>query len=464
MKRHSFASMYFSELRFDNDLDSYAADMPMKRYRNLSLFSGGLGFDIGLEDSGRFQTIATIEADHACCETIRTNHAAGRIGSRGMRVYEGDIREIDPKHVLRDLALKRGELDLLTAGPPCQTFSTTGRRRTVEDSRGTLLWRTLDYIDIFKPKIFIIENVRGLLSAALKHRPISERPGKGGAPLSPEEEPGSVVRSFLADVRDRIGDLYRVDVFEVNAVNYGASQLRERAVIIGNRLGAQVDFPKPTHGPLGLPYATLGDALAKVGKEKNPVIMDFSPRKKRYLAMIPPGGNWRCLPERLQQESMGRAFLAKGGRSGWWRRLSADLPCPTIVTMPNHASTALTHPTEVRALTVRECAAVQGFPNDWRFCGTAQEQYTQVGNAVPIVLGKVAGKALAHCLDRGEVRQNESSRLVPYRLVYLQSHVRTRQWYKDGKRFVWRDGADNEKAKYGEMPTIRRERELVHAR
>jgi len=131
--------------------------------------------------------------------------------------------------------------------------------------------------------------------------------------------------------------------------------------------------------------------------------------------------------------------------------------------MPNHASTALTHPTEVRALTVRECAAVQGFPRDWDFYGTAQEQYTQVGNAVPIVLGKVAGTALAQCLDRGQVATTESAKLVPYRLVYLQSHVRTRQWYKAGKKFVWHDGANNDKAKYGDMQTVRRERELVHA-
>src|SRR6185437_2543803 len=279
----------------------------MRRFRNLSLFSGGLGFDIGLEESGRFQTIATIEADHACCETIRKNYAAGRIGSKGMRVYEGDIRQTDPKTVQRELGLERGELDLLTAGPPCQTFSTTGRRRTVEDSRGTLLWRTLDYIEVFKPKVFIIENVRGLLSAALKHRPINQRPDKGGRPLLPEEEPGSVIRSFFADVLERLGALYRVDVFEVNAVNYGSSQLRERAIVIGNRLGAQVESPQPTHGPKGLPYATLGDALATVGKEVDPVLVDFSPRKKRYLAMIPPGGNWRCLPQHLQRESMGKA-------------------------------------------------------------------------------------------------------------------------------------------------------------
>ena len=249
-----------------------------------------MGFDLGLEASGRFVTVAAIEADKACCETIRRNRDAGRTAGGGMRVYEGDIRTINPLDVMRDVGMGSGELDMLSAGPPCQTFSTTGRRRTVEDPRGTLLWRVIDYIEAFQPKVFAIENVRGLLSAALRHRPIADRPEKGGLPLSRDEEPGSVMRKFLEDVRARLGESYRMDVFEVNAVNYGAPQLRERAVCIGNRLGALVEFPQPTHGPGALPYATLRSALEQVGKETDPVIMDFSPRKKAYLSLIPPGG------------------------------------------------------------------------------------------------------------------------------------------------------------------------------
>ena len=393
---------------------------------------------------------------------MRLNRDAGRVGAADFPIYEGDIRTISPRQVMSNLNMKPGHLDLLTAGPPCQTFSTTGRRRTVEDPRGTLLWRTIDYIEVFQPKAFIIENVRGLLSAALRHRPISQRPEKGGRPLDADEQPGSVIRKFLEDMRERLGGLYRMDVFEVNAVNYGAAQLRERAIFVGNRLGLQIDFPQPTHGPGGLPYTTLGEALAKV-EDPNPVIMDFSPRKKRYLALIPPGGNWRCLPNALQRESMGKAYSAKGGRSGWWRRLSADLPCPTIVTMPNHASTALTHPTELRALTVRECAAVQGFPSDWEFSGTPQEQYSQVGNAVPIALGLVAGQALAASLDLGLQRDGSAELLVPYRLVYLRSHVRTRQWFKGGAIHVWNDGAENGGSRYGEPVTHHRQREFSYA-
>ena len=163
---------------------------------------------------------------------------------------------------------------------------------------------------------------------------------------------------------------------------------------------------------------------------------------------------------------MGKAFVAKGGRSGWWRRLSMDLPCPTIVTMPNHASTSLCHPTETRALTLRECARVQEFPDEWQFCGTPLEQYTQVGNAVPVRLGRVCGETAAKLLDQiqacdpGQAVKNAP----PCRVVYLKSHVRTRQWFKNGQSFLWQDGDSNEHVKYGSAKTKKKVRPLGEGR
>ena len=430
-----------------------------------------MGLDLGLEQTGRFVTRAVVEQTPSFCKTIMRNRDAGNLRDPNMLIYENDVRELSPLMLLDDLGLAVGEVDVVIGGPPCQAFSTSGRRRTTNDSRGTLLWEMLRFIEELKPQFFLIENVRGLMSAALAHRPIAERPQNGGPPLMPEEQPGSVVRQFMEDLDGQ----YRLDIFEVNAVNYGAPQLRERVFFVGNRLGKVVQFPDPTHGqnrsnvdtkdltlfgsdstasPL-LPFRTLGEALENLD-DPTPVCHDFSPRKKYYLSQVPPGSNWRALPEDIARESMGRAFYAKGGRSGWWRRLSMDLPSPTIVAIPSHASTSLCHPTETRALTLRECARIQEFPDHWEFEGTPQEQFTQVGNAVPVRLGEVAGDAIANELDDAQSGNTTSQTEVPHiRHVYLQSHVRTRRWYKNGQTVIRAEG--DESSNYGAPQTIRRE-------
>ncbi len=215
--------------------------MPEREFTVLSLFSGGMGLDIGLEKTSQFKHLACVEKVPAFCETIRRNRDAGRLGNRDLKVYQQDIAELPTEQVMRDLRIEPGELDLLVGGPPCQTFSTTGKRATVQDPRGTLLWQFLRFVQDLQPKVFLMENVRGLMSAALRHRPIKDRPDKGGFPLEPDEEPGSVINRFLLDLRYS----YRIDCFEVNAVNYGAPQLRERALFIGNRLNRLVEFPEP---------------------------------------------------------------------------------------------------------------------------------------------------------------------------------------------------------------------------
>lgn len=442
-----------------------------------------MGLDLGLEKSGRFEIIGCVEKEPTFCETIRRNQAAGRLPPK-LKVFEADISQLDPAAVLRECGIRPGQVDLLVGGPPCQSFSTAGKRGTVQDPRGTLLWHFLRFVQEVQPRFFLMENVRGLLSAALRHRQIAERPEKGGPPLSSVEQAGSVVRLFAEELQKSADAKYHMDCFEVNAVNYGAPQLRERAIFIGNRFNAQVDFPNPTHtNPEYLeeepqtslfsngsnsqhPWQTLGDAIGALEFKPGDAVLDFSPRKKSFLQRIPPGSNWRSLPIELQQESMGRAWHAKGGRSGWWRRLSLDLPCPTLVTMPNHASTSLCHPTEVRALSLREYAAIQEFPRQWEFAGTTSEQYLQVGNAVPVKLGEVAAIPIIRELDALASRGWQPYKEPPpaYRIVYIQSHVRTRQWFKKGRTFVWSDGGENGHAHYNKPKTQRRVRALHPAR
>ncbi|GHD46508.1 cytosine-specific methyltransferase [Thalassobaculum fulvum] len=435
-----------------------------KKYRTISLFSGAMGLDLGIESTGRFDLLACVEKEAPFCETIRLNKAAGRLPEK-LHIYQGDICEIDPVQVMADCGLRPGDLDLLIGGPPCQSYSTAGKRGTVQDPRGMLIWQFLKFVEVLQPKFFVMENVRGLISAALKHRPIAKRPEKGGKPLCEDEEPGSVIRLFARDLQRCGSAAYHMDCFEVNAVNYGAPQLRERVVFIGNRFNKRVDFPNPTHGqsdPALKPWRTLRDAIGGLN-DPGSVVMDFSPRKKSYLRLVPEGSNWRSMPILIQQESMGRAWHAKGGRSGWWRRLSFDLPCPTLVTMPNHASTSLCHPTEVRALSLKEYALIQEFPSDWEFSGTPAQQYAQVGNAVPVRLGRVAGEVVAQALDDLKRRKwkPEPGEIEEYRIVYVQSHVRTRQWFKNGETKVWSDGDLNKAVRYASPVTLRSERKMA---
>ena len=437
--------------------------MTNNKYRTLSLFSGAMGLDLGIEATGRFNLLACLEKEPSFCETIRLNRDTGRL-PKDLRIYESDICDISPERVMSECNLKPGELDLLIGGPPCQSYSTAGRRGTTQDPRGMLLWQFLKFVEVLQPKFFVMENVRGLISAALKHRPIAERPERGGKPLTDEEERGSVVRLLAHDLQKCGSAAYHMDCFEVNAVNYGAPQLRERVIFIGNRYNKRVPFPDPTHGynePGLKPWSTLHDAI---GGLTNPgeVIMDFSPRKKGFLSMVLEGSNWRSMPVEVQKESMGRAWLSKGGRSGWWRKLSFDLPCPTLVTMPNHSSTSLCHPTELRALSLKEYALIQEFPTDWIVFGSPMQQYAQIGNAVPVRLGTVTGEVVANALDDLKRRRwkPDAGEIEEYRIVYVQSHVRTRQWYINGKAKIWANGKANRGIRYASPVTRRSERSM----
>lgn len=417
----------------------------------VSLFSGALGMDLGFELQGDFEILACVEIDESACSTIRTNADLGNFAGNPV-VFCRDLFDLSPEELMAKVGLRPGELDLLVGGPPCQSFSTAGRRQSVQDRRGTLLWRYLDFVAALQPKAFVMENVRGLMSAALQHRPIAERPDQGGLNLADEELPGSVIRKFVDDLWERTDGRYHLDAFEVNSANYGAPQIRERVVFIGNSAGVEVDYPEPTHGVelggeqatlffeqhVGLrPWATLRDAIGDL-RENDLELMDFSPRKKSFLSMVPEGGNWRTLPEEIQKESMGKAWFAKGGRSGWWRRLSWDFPCPTLVTMPNHASTSLCHPEQVRVLSVREYARIQEFPDNWIFQGKTAEKYKQIGNAVPVRLGKVTAEVVSKLLDAaasGGASNFYRKASTRFRQVYVNSHVRTRKWYKAGEVF-----------------------------
>jgi len=248
-------------------------------------------------------------------------------------------------------------------------------------------------------------------------------------------EKGSLFNHVLGEF-SKVG--YRVDTFLVNSANYGAPQVRERMVCIGNRHGLKATFPAPQYSnrPVdALPgFATLRDAIGNGFVDSDPTLMNFSERKLKYLAMVPPGGNWRSLPEEVQKEAMGKQYYLKGGRSSSWRRLSWDYPSPTVHTLPNHATTSMCHPGELRALTVGECAAIQEFPPDWHFEGSPSERYKQVGNAVPVRLGLVVGQVAKQLIDQiSKRKKGNKSPAMTHEFHEIRPHVRVRRWWKNGQ-------------------------------
>ncbi|EPP6886001.1 DNA cytosine methyltransferase [Escherichia coli] len=395
----------------------------------ISLFSGAMGLDLGLEEAG-FELVACVEQDKAALKTIKTNKP-------NLAVFEGSIVDCTGSELLALAGVNdKEEIDLVAGGPPCQAFSVFGNRLGLEDARGQLIFEYVRMIKELNPKVFVMENVRGLLSMSIV--PASKKKELSGTIAASAFEKGSLIKR-VANEFNKLG--YHVDCFVVNAANYGAPQIRERVILIGNRFGMIANFASPLFSnrvednlP---PFKTLGDVIGPESGfvDNYPEVMNFSPRKLKYLSMVPPGGNWRSMPEEMQKESMGKSWYLKGGRSAYWRKLSFQFPSPTVVTMPNHAGTSMCHPTELRAISVGEAAAIQEFPDYWKFEGTTTEKFRQIGNAVPVRLGKVAGEAAMELLHR--IQENKVADLVTpdYIETHIRPHIRTRSFFKNGQAY-----------------------------
>jgi DNA (cytosine-5)-methyltransferase 1 len=383
----------------------------------VSLFSGAGGLDLGLAKAG-WQILAQIEAD---ADSIGSLVAHARLHSRPPLLLHERIEDVSPSELRRSLQLRKGQLTLLAGGPPCQPFTTSGLRQSINDARAASLFpRYLEFVDEFRPKALLIENVDGLLSAALSHRRLVDR-GSDSPPLEDWERKGSFLKWLLEELAN-LG--YSLAWGVAEAADHGVPQLRQRAIIIGIRGKSPCYLPTPTFGVRGTrPFQTLRQALRRV-KELGPV-QPLSERKQRVYGHIPPGGNWRNLPEAIQRETMGRAYFAEGGRSGWWRRLDWDRPAATILGMPDHSSTALIHPDELRCLSVNECAAIQTFPAGAAFAGSPRSQYQQIGNAVPPLLGTRLGEEILEHL--GGVRKSLPPR-AEWRRASSNRRVGTHGW------------------------------------
>lgn len=353
-----------------------------KKIPVISLFSGGMGLDLGLETAG-FEIAVAVECDSQAVETIRKNRPE-------LPVIHQRIETVTSSEILKAAGLKRNSNFVVCGGPSCQSFSTAGQRRALGDSRGSLFHQFVRIVRETQPKFFAMENVRGMLSAAVKHRPLGQR-GPGHPPLQPDEELGSAFQVIVDELKS-LG--YYVTFDLLNSADYGTPQVRHRLVFLGSREGKGIAIPKPTHNVNGKegfrPWATVRQAIGRF-REASPEGYPLRENEARYLALVPEGGNWRDLPQKLQREALGGAYVSWGGRSGFFRRLAWDKPSPALPTQPYFRATMLCHPEALRPLSIREYARIQQFPDDWKFAGSVASRYRQIGNAVPVGLGTAIG-------------------------------------------------------------------------
>lgn len=342
----------------------------------ISLYSGAGGLDYGFEAAG-FRTGAAVEMDHDCCETLRAN--------RDFRVFERSIFDVPTEEMLEAAGTKRGDLDLVIGGPPCQPFSksgywASGDTKRLADPRAGTLGAYLRVVEEALPKAFVLENVEGLA-------------------YSEKNEGLGFVLGMIEDINRRHRVQYSPSFRVLCAADYGVPQLRYRLFLVAAREGQRFTFPASTHAPrdddnvqrslLALPpYRTAWDAIGDVvpGEDE-----DLAMRGKwaRLLPSVPEGENYLWHTER------GGGLPLFGWRRRFWSfllKLAKDRPSWTIQAQPG-PGTGPFH-WESRRLSMRELARLQTFPDDVNVTGNYRAIHRQVGNAVPSLLAEVIGRAV----------------------------------------------------------------------
>lgn len=337
----------------------------------VELFAGAGGLALGLEKAG-FNAKLTLENNKWACETLRKNRP-------NWNVLEADIIKIADEGIKKYLNYN-GEIDLLSGGYPCQAFSYAGKKLGLEDTRGTLFYSYAEILKELKPKMFLAENVKGLVS----------------------HDKGRTLKTMI-DVFEEVG--YQVYYQVLNSVNYSVAQKRERILIVGVRndireeIGFDYTFPQPLEKRL-----TLKDILQNVPQS---LCATYNDKKKEIFALVSQGGCWRDLPDEIAREYLGGSYHLGGGKTGIARKMSWDEAGLTVLCTPAQKQTDRCHPDELRPFSVRENARIQSFPDNWEFVGSMAEQYKQIGNAVPVNLAYYVGLSIKNYLQGKKETQNE---------------------------------------------------------
>jgi DNA (cytosine-5)-methyltransferase 1 len=352
----------------------------------VSLFSGAGGLDIGLERAG-FHTVSMCEVEPVFAASLRANAGAikadGRRYLAGARIFEADIRDLSG----RDLS-GGAEVDCLVGGPPCQTFSSSGRQLSVLDPRGSLVAEFLRMVGEIRPRSFLFENVRGIVTAR-----------------DAAAQPGGVIREVFRGLE---GHGYSCRAALLNSADFGAHQRRVRCFILGVRHGLAPEFPEPTHGeepgpptlfdPPKARWRTLGEFLSCWADNDESTHVHPSPSLAPQLAQIAEGSGLR---------SEGVAEPTRPGGHWGYRQgtFIADTGRPARTVTGSSSQDWVRWNGSLRRLTLLEVKRLQGFPDDWALCGSKADAFQQVGNAVPTVFGEVIGAALIRHLASMDAAQ-----------------------------------------------------------
>ncbi|APB34684.1 C-5 cytosine-specific DNA methylase [Gloeomargarita lithophora Alchichica-D10] len=354
----------FEEVRnmINSNWDQELNVKPAKDFSSVELFAGAGGLALGLEKAG-FNAVALNELDEDACKTLQGNHSQ-------WNVIQGDVKNVDFAKFI--------DVDLVSGGFPCQAFSYAGEKLGFEDTRGTLFFEFSRAVKEIRPKVFLGENVRGLLNH------------DNGKTLS-------VIKSIISDLGYTL-----IEPKVLKALFYRVPQKRERLFFVGIRNDlvkfAKFQWPSPYYRILVLKDALKAGELYATDVPKSEG-QSYPNRKREILSYIPQGGYWRDLPDDLQREYMQGSYFLSGGKTGMARRLSWDEPSLTLTCSPAQKQTERCHPEETRPLTIREYARIQTFPDEWHFSGSVSSQYKQIGNAVPVNLAYAVGRSIIALLN-----------------------------------------------------------------
>ena len=335
-----------------------------KNLKSIELFAGAGGLALGLEKAG-FDHIGLIEFDKQAANTLKINRP-------NWNVLCEDIELVAQRDLEKEFNIKKGELDLLSGGAPCQSFSYAGKRLGLNDIRGTMFYHYATFLHKLQPKMFLFENVKGLLT----------------------HDNGKTYQTIL-DIFEEEG--YDVQYCVMNAWDYNVPQKRERLITIGIRKDLinkiKFEFPLAKKKKLTMRNVKLDNNPTKDECEQ------YSEYKKNIFSLVPPGGYWRDIDQDIAKEYMKGSYYLGGGKTGILRRISLDEPSLTVLTSPGMKQTDRCHPLEIRPFSYRENARIQTFPDSWKFSGKLSDKYKQVGNAVPVNMAKEIGIAIKKALE-----------------------------------------------------------------